>query len=158
MFGVPLPISRLLQPIDELQEGLVLGLELSVESFGYPLSIKGVTQAKSRAGEGQALFIVQSESDVVQLLDQRIRGAGDKPGVFTKRIRLALFSAYPLPNLSRPAGVGEDDHAAAFLGLGGSLDGWKATVRRFARRQSSLEMAVCLAFAPYVADLLGTPR
>ncbi|NLF73637.1 MAG: hypothetical protein GX575_31750 [Candidatus Anammoximicrobium sp.] len=108
--GVPLLVVLEGNALDELEKRRVFGLEPVVESFGDTVHVERRSCSASHVDNRQILLFFQREFDGGQLLDQRFTGLRAVVGVFTAGGGPAHFAFHPLPHLSVPSRVGEDQN------------------------------------------------
>ncbi len=106
--GVPLPVGRAGEALDERGKALVFGLEAVVKSAGNTVAVEGATQAGNDVGESDGLFRLQRPDDGFEFLPQRFAALASVPGVGARGGRLTGGARNPQPSQRGLGRVGEN--------------------------------------------------
>ena len=93
---------------DELQEGVMLGLEAVVELLGDLFAVESVPEFPDDARQRQSLLGGEGEGDVVQLLQESVAARAGIVRLLAEGGRSPRLPRQPLPDLCRLLRIGED--------------------------------------------------
>ena len=108
--GVPLAVGHGGNALNESQKTLVLFLEAFVETLGDALHVKSLLHLAGDINNGQLLFFFEADSQILDLLDQRVSRLGTDIGVLTAGSGAVFLAPDPLPFLHCLVRVNEYDN------------------------------------------------
>jgi hypothetical protein len=110
---VPLQVGLALDPLDELQEGGMLGLEAVVEAFGDAIDVEGRASPTGDLDDRDVFLLVEYHGDLVETLNESVPRCRNIEAMVPTGNRLARIASHPLPDLLAGGLVGVDDEVFA---------------------------------------------